>query len=235
LGSIYLGVDVQAMAVGVLEKADIEVPAILSLQAKAKTPGDTTVEENVATTSSAELAAEESPTDSPVESSAESSVDDDSAAEEEPRPELSEAEELAATQTCWSQLNQCVQNEAGNRSKTIAEPENWQLFDYLLHRKEGHKQAIDAIEEIDLHGVEPRLVAHVQQVLAWHRAGERLFDRAAHLLTDAPAGKLTGPFAQSWQSAATQHRMEEKLLANKHTSVASYLQHANKLSEPSSN
>lgn len=235
LGSVYLGVDVQAMAVGVLEKADIEVPAILNLQAKAKTPGDDAVAETLATPSGQEVAVEELPTDSVVDADTASQLDDEPADEEEPRPELNEVEKVAATDECWNLLNQCVQTEAGNRSKTIADPENWQLFDYLLHRKEGHTQAVAAIEQIDLHGVQPRLVAHVQQVLAWHLAGERLFDRAAQLLTDAPAGKLTGPFAQSWQSAATQHRMEEKLIANKHASVASYLQHANKVSEAPSN
>ena len=237
LGSMYLGVDVQAMAVGVLEKADIEVPAILQLQAKTndKAPSNSPDEKELATASQQESVAEELPTDAVVEPKADLSLEDESTHEVASLPELNEAEKSAATQKCWNQLNLIVQNEAGNRSKSIDDPENWQLFDYLLHREEGHKQAIEAIEQIDLHGVEPRLVAHVQQVLAWHRAGERLFDRATQLLTDAPAGKLTGPFAQSWQSAATQHRMEEKLIASKHASVASYLQHANKFSEASNN
>ncbi|MGI9429601.1 MAG: hypothetical protein ACR2NM_13140 [Bythopirellula sp.] len=237
LGSIYLGVDVQAMAVGMLEKADIEVPEILNVKAKAnpEASSDTSAEEHVTTVSPGESAAEELPTDSIVEPTVELPVEEESSAAEEPRPELTDAEELAATRKYWKQLNQTVKTEASNRSQTIADPENWQLFDYLLHRKEGHKRAVEAIEQFDLHGVDPRLVSHVQQVLSWHRAGERLFDRAAQLLTNAPAGNLTGPFAQSWQSAATQHRMEEKLIANKHASIASYLQHANKLSEASGN
>jgi hypothetical protein len=60
-------------------------------------------------------------------------------------------------------------------------------------------------------------------VLSWQQAGARLYGRAVDLLTDAPTDQLTGPFAQSWQSAATQHRMEEKLVREKHFSVASYL------------
>jgi len=57
-----------------------------------------------------------------------------------------------------------------------------------------------------------------------------LFDRSTQLLSDAPTGKLTGPFAQSWQSAATQHRMEEKLIFNKHAAIENYLEHASKMS-----
>jgi hypothetical protein len=45
------------------------------------------------------------------------------------------------------------------------------------------------------------------------------------LLTDAPTAQLTGPFAQSWQSAATQHRMEERLLLEKRKAVESYIRH----------
>jgi hypothetical protein len=54
-----------------------------------------------------------------------------------------------------------------------------------------------------------------------------LFKRALDLLTDAPSAQLSGPFAQAWQSKATQHQMEERLLADKHQAVQSYLDHGN--------
>jgi hypothetical protein len=62
--------------------------------------------------------------------------------------------------------------------------------------------------------------------LAWHRDGVTLFSRALDLLTDAPSAQLSGPFAQSWQSAATQHQMEERLLRDKHNAVQAYLDHS---------
>lgn len=236
LGSMYLGVDVKAMAVGVLEKADINVPAVLS---EGTSEGSETTQP---TDSQAELSYDggelSEGTGLVTEEENEQTVDaaDDSVGSENaPAPEpLTEAEKKIATKECWMALSAAVREESSNRSKSVRDPGDWQLFDYLLHRKEGHAKAVEAIEAIEMHGVDQRLNAHVQQFLAWHRSGAELFERAAHLLTDAPAGKLSGPFAQSWQSASTQHRMEEKLILNKHKAVASYLEHTHKSSsEPS--
>lgn len=248
LGSMYLGVDVQTLAAGILEKADIEVPAILreNTQPNEPTPVAGEVEENVSSTLS-----DETPIDSPSESlapeqgdlavndgenSGENSADSrDEAAGEGTEPiKLTDAETLAATQACWLALNECISEEVDNRSKWLNDSQSWQLFDYLLYRKEGHQKVVASINQLDQYGIDPRLHAYVQQVLSWHRAGAELFERAAQLLTDAPAGNLTGPFAQSWQSAATQHRMEEKLILNKHDAVASYLEHLKKISSASS-
>ena len=233
LGLVYLGVDVQTLAAGVLEKADIKVPALLSEETQVgKTapvdeapsenqllsfpgdmaPGDTGAEEIALEPSEVATAGVE--TDSETVSSGASQV------------ALTDAEKLAATHDCWVALNVCLREEAEHRSKSITKPGSWQLFDYLLHRQKGHQKVVEAIELLDHQGVDPRLETYVAQVLTWHRSGADLFDRAAQLLTDAPAGKLTGPFAQSWQSAATQHRMEEKLILNKHAAVANYLEHS---------
>ncbi len=232
LGSIYLGVDVQTLAAGVLEKADIEVPAILGENVQA---GETAAVEKVAQ----DNVPLSFPGDTEAESISENTVADDesvviggsdNSSNDLDPIELTETEKLAATQACWFTLNECLQEETSNRSKSIRKAGGWQLFDYLLHRKEGHQKAVEAIEQLDHPGVDPRLETYVLQVLTWHRSGAKLFDRAAQLLTDAPAGNLTGPFAQSWQSSATQHRMEEKLILNKHAAVANYLQHTKKLS-----
>lgn len=235
LGSLYLGVDVKAMAVDLLEKADIDVPVTLASE-------DT---ESLAPESGGVDTTDADP-NSTVENGAEPALssndgseaaDDDAEASdtvvEAPQP-LSEEEKLAATKLCWRSLSQAIRQEAANRTKSITDASNWQLFDYLLHRKKGHAKAVENLEAIELRGVDQRLKAHVQQVLAWQRSGAELFERAAHLLTDAPAGKLSGPFAQSWQSASTQHRMEEKLLLDKHVAIASYLEHTQKSSDASS-
>jgi len=242
LGSIYLGVDVQAMAVGILEKADIEVPAILSennpTSEKLPNVESTNIEPTEA--NAAPTLADKTLPDGPTDASAaqpqgEPASDGETTSDSPERKELTEAEQKAATHACWLALNQYVQEEAVNRSKSINDPKSWHLFDYLLHRKEGHQKVVNAIEQLDLFGVEQRLRVHTQQLLAWHQAGATLYDRAAQLLANAPAGKLSGPFAQSWQSAATQHRMEEKLILNKHAAVASYLEYARRLPIPSDN
>ena len=137
LGSMYLGVDVQAVAVGVLEKADIEVPSILNLNASAGkiATSEASAEEEATVGSSEEIVSTARQTEIEDDSSEAASGELETREDELPRPELSDDEKLAATQKCWDQLNQCVRDEAGNRSKSIDDPENWQLFDYLLHRK----------------------------------------------------------------------------------------------------
>ena len=232
LGSIYLGVDVQTLAAGVLEKADIEVPTILGEKVLS---GETAVvvkvaEDNTPLAFPGDTLAEDARENTVAEDESVVLGDSDNASDDLVPIELTETEKLAATQACWFALNECFQEETSNRSKSIRKAGSWQLFDYLLHRKEGHQKAVEAIEQLDHPGVDPRLETYVRQVLTWHRSGANLFDRAAQLLTDAPAGNLTGPFAQSWQSSATQHRMEEKLILNKHAAVANYLEHTKKLS-----
>ena len=104
---------------------------------------------------------------------------------------------------------------------------NWALFEYLTLRNKGHQDAADAIEALDVRGVDGHVTAYAEKALAWHREGAELFKRASDLLTDAPSAQLSGPFAQAWQSKATQHQMEERLLAEKHQAVQSYLDHGN--------
>lgn len=104
---------------------------------------------------------------------------------------------------------------------------NWALFEYLTLRNKGHQDAADAIEVLDVRGVDGHVTAYAEKALAWHREGAELFKRASDLLTDAPSAQLSGPFAQAWQSKATQHQMEERLLAEKHQAVQSYLDHGN--------
>lgn len=230
LGSMYLGVDVKAMAVGLLEKADLEVPAILDDDAPAAPAPveDATADDSAGQTPTDEFATFDSDAESGETSADAATTDEEPAIETPELRELTDAEQLVATKACWTALNTCMQQESSNRSKSIRDPGSWQLFDYLLHRKDGHQLVLESIDLIDLNGVDPRLESHLKQVLSWHRSGADLFERAAFLLTDAPAGKLSGPFAQSWQSAATQHRMEEKLILNKHSAVASYLEHTHK-------
>jgi hypothetical protein len=104
---------------------------------------------------------------------------------------------------------------------------NWALYEYLTLRNKGHQDAANAIEALDIRGVDGHITAYAEKALAWHREGAELFKRALDLLTDAPSAQLSGPFAQAWQSKATQHQMEERLLAEKHQAVQSYLDHGN--------
>lgn len=104
---------------------------------------------------------------------------------------------------------------------------NWALYEYLTIRSKGHKAAAHEIEKLDVRGVDGHITSYAEKALDWHRDGADLYSHALDLLTDAPSAQLSGPFAQAWQSKATQHQMEERLLADKHQAVQSYLDHGN--------
>jgi hypothetical protein len=140
--------------------------------------------------------------------------------------DLTDAQRATLTHAYWEALDQCMKDEVKHRLAGMPEDGNWQLFDYLSCRKQGHEQAASLISQLNLRGVDAHVASYAQKALAWHRDGVKLFSRALDLLTDAPTAQLSGPFAQSWQSAATQHQMEERLLGEKHTAVQSYLAHS---------
>jgi len=232
LGSMYLGIDVQALAVDALEKADIAVPELWDSKSSEDTE---TVEGEISSDDASQFENEETVSDSQegqvTMADADASPPQNTAVGNQDslaRQEFTADEQRTATRGYWAALNDCLQTETKARTAEIKDPSKWQLFDYLMHRKQCHQTAVEAIEILDSHGVDKRLIAHAEQVLGWQKAGVDLFDRATFLLTDASAGKLTGPLAQSWQSSATQHRMEEKLILNKHAAVASYLEHTYK-------
>jgi hypothetical protein len=132
----------------------------------------------------------------------------------------------ALTLAYWEALGACMRGEVDHRVPAIDAEGNWQLFDYLTGRKDGHLNAAAAIAALDARGVDDHVLAYAKKARAWHIDGAKLFGRAVDLLTDAPTAQLSGPFAQSWQSAATQHRMEARLLEEKQLAVRSYLDHA---------
>jgi hypothetical protein len=243
IGSVYLGVDMKTLFFDILERADLVDPGFFGHKAAAN---------QVA------AASPEKSTDAPTATPASSPADDDAiklqaspntdhgdvATAMEPGPELTEEpsdseatgseseltdqERQFATHAYWKGLTACMAEEVEHRRLGSSDPDNWQLFDYLTLRRDGHRKACEEIEQLDERGVDDRLLWHGRQVLSWNQAGMKLYGRAVDLLTDAPTDQLTGPFAQSWQSSATQHRMEEKLVREKHMSVASYLDHAYK-------
>jgi hypothetical protein len=140
--------------------------------------------------------------------------------------DLTDEQRHALTRAYWDALDNCTKEEVKHRHAGLPEDGNWQLFDYLTCRKKGHQQAVAFISKLNLRGVDGHVSAYAQKALAWHRDGVTLFSRALDLLTDAPSAQLSGPFAQSWQSAATQHQMEERLLRDKHNAVQAYLDHS---------
>ncbi len=138
-------------------------------------------------------------------------------------PELTADERSAYTRAYWDKLTACMLTEAKGRVQEVGNVEEWQLYDYLNRRKLGHEQALESLSGLSEFGVDQRLVSHGQQVVTWHRSGVKLFEHAVALLTDGPGAELTGPFAQSWQSAATQLRMEESLVVDRHKGLTVYL------------
>ncbi len=214
LGSFYLGVDVKTLFVGILEQADLVEPGFLGTEAAAEEAFAINPEE--AANAAAEPATEiinVAPSGSGVQL-------------------LTEEERQAATELYWQGLTACIREEVSHRLLASENTNNWRLFDYLTHRHEGHQKAVETIKAMDRLGVDERLLWHGDQVLAWNQAGAQLYGRAVDLLTDSLSDQLTGPLAQTWQSNATQHRMEERLVRDKHFSVASYLDHAFKDAAP---
>jgi hypothetical protein len=132
-------------------------------------------------------------------------------------------ERRAATRAYWDQLTAIMLTEAQGRGREVGNPEEWQLYDYLTQRKQGHEKALEALGTLETFAVDERLVSHGEQVETWHKAGSKLFEHALSLLSDGPGAKISGPFAQSWQSSATQLRMEESLVIDRHIGLANYL------------
>lgn len=234
LGSMYLGVDVQHTAVTLLQRAQVistpaedpaaesalattpaATPALLPPQAAAPAAPAiaTTVAKPVVEEPAAPNAAKTTTTTTPA-------LTDVISFTPEQRDQL--------TRAYWDAFNECLKTEAESRSAANQVTGEWELYDYLSRRSAGHQTAADAIAQLSLRGVDAHIAAYAERVLDWHEAGATLFARAKDLLTDAPTAQLNGPFAQSWQSAATQHQMEERLLKEKQQSVQAYLDHAAK-------
>ena len=244
LGSVYLGVDMKSLVTGILEQAEIVDPGFFGLDSdveqgmevttEAETedqPSDQTTDNSASSNASAashpDRTAAEPDTDESLEIDGEQTAEGPIQTAAEPQePELSHEEKQAATRLYWQGLTESIRAEVSQRTVVSGDPDNWQLFDYLTHRLEGHQKAVAAIEALEERGVEPRLLWHGKQVLTWNQAGVQLYRRAVDLLTDSSSEDLMGPIAQSWQSSATQLRMEEKLVRDKHSSVAKYLDHA---------
>ncbi len=139
---------------------------------------------------------------------------------------ITDEQRKVLTLAYWDALALCMEEEVKTRVPAIDRDGTWQLFDYLTGRKAGHRKAAEAIAALDARGVDDHVMAYCKKARTWHEDGAKLFGRAVDLLTDAPTAQLSGPFAQSWQSAATQHKMEARLLAEKHQAVKAYLSHA---------
>ena len=227
LGSMYLGVDVQEMAVGLLERAQVISPPAEPAPAPtiaATIPlapvGTQPIAQPVSAPGPAPIAAP--PTPQPTAPVA--------ASTQQPAPtdvlSLTPEQREELTRDYWEAINECINSESSSRHTANQDTGEWELYDYLSRRSQGHQAAADCIARLSLRGVDAHIAAYAERVLDWHEKGATLFARAKDLLTDAPTAQLSGPFAQSWQSAATQHRMEERLLKEKHQAVQSYLNHA---------
>ncbi|MBX3427442.1 MAG: hypothetical protein KF688_17315 [Pirellulales bacterium] len=233
-GANYMGVDLKGIAAGTLKSASIAAPEWLS---DAEPPALGLTAEGVVEPAPAAVDAQ-SPASPSAESVAPPSADP--APAEPVTPEtarqrqrdslgylvpLTSEQKAVLTRAYWDELATIMAAERASREASIDNVHELQLFDYLTDRKNAHGAAVAAIEELDSLGVDPQVKSFAEKVLAWHEEGQALFARAIALLTNAPTAQLTGPFAQSWQSAAKQHRMEERLVLEKRTAVQTLLDH----------
>ena len=233
-GANYMGVDLKGIAAGTLKSASIAAPEWLS---DAEPPALGLTAEGVVEPAPAAVDAQ-SPASPSAESVAPPSADP--APAEPVTPEtarqrqrdslgylvpLTSEQKAVLTRAYWDELATIMAAERASREASIDNVHELQLFDYLTDRKNAHGAAVAAIEELDSLGVDPQVKSFAEKVLAWHEEGQALFARAIALLTNAPTAQLTGPFAQSWQSAAKQHRMEERPVLEKRTAVQTLLDH----------
>jgi hypothetical protein len=243
IGSMYLGVDVQETAISLLERAEvIEKPVTPAAEPAAAAVAPTAVAIAPATTSTAPSGASDWSLKRPVQMDAQAAAPlpavESPVVPAAPVPPAQESltdaisftpeQRAELTRAYWEALNERMRAEVAHRANRIAADGEWELYDYLTCRSDGHKTAAEAIDLLSLRGVDGHVTAYAKKVQAWHESGATLFARAKDLLTDAPTAQMSGPFAQSWQSAATQHQMEERLLKEKHKAVQSYLDHAGK-------
>ena len=247
LGSMYFGIDVKEVTVKALQHAEIMTPTAEPVAAPAAVSVDVHAAIGNALTENGQVPAQTAAPAKPPEDLA-----DALALPVEQRRELTLAywtaidecmkNELAGRTAANAKSSDLqvydyltLRNQGLPKSPKPKAPaplktrrsKNWALFEYLTLRNKGHQDAADAIEALDVRGVDGHVTAYAEKALAWHREGAELFKRASDLLTDAPSAQLSGPFAQAWQSKATQHQMEERLLAEKHQAVQSYLDHGN--------
>jgi hypothetical protein len=226
LGSMYLGLDVQKMAVGVLEQAQVIQPGYFDqspaeatdASAEVAVESETPAADLVEVEGNSEPAAESATLDAPTET-----TESQTPAGPQAPPEPTAEERRAATRAYWDQLTAIMLAEAQGRGREVGNPAEWQLYDYLTQRKQGHEKALEALSTLETIAVDERLVSHGEQVATWHKSGSKLFEHALSLLSDGPGAKISGPFAQSWQSSATQLRMEESLVIDRHKGLANYL------------
>ena len=197
LGSFFLGIDMKTMFVSILERAELVDPGFFGSSAEAGQLADGT---------------EYVPGDT--------RSDDGSAS-----AGWTEEQRLAATQSYWKGLAECIRQDVSHRKLQSQGQRKWRLFEYLSHRRKGHESAARSIEELQPNGVDQSLLAHGEQLLEWHRTGIEVYSEAVRLLSDFPDEQLSGPLAEEWRGSATQHRMEEQLVRKRHNVVASYLEH----------
>ncbi|TWU25753.1 hypothetical protein Pla144_29650 [Bythopirellula polymerisocia] len=227
LGSTYLGIDMKDMTIAVLAKADVVSPDFFKsssdptqTQAELKSASTDSPSPETGTTSDIDMMNQLNESEQSDELGKRSGT-----LGTNKTPELTDAKRRAATRVYWDALTDCMLYEAKNRSQGFQADQEWQLYDYLTSRKQGHSQALETLKQLDEFGVDDRLIDHGRQVVIWNTSAVTLFERALALLTDGPSAGISGPFAQSWQSSATQLRMEESLILDKHNAVASYLDH----------
>ena len=150
----------------------------------------------------------------------------DRSSEEDLARDWTDEQRQAATKLYWQGLTDCVHADVAHRKLDGRGKKNWRLFDYLSHRRQGHQNAMRTLDALDRKGVDQNLLAHGDQLFQWHLTGAKVYGQAVKLLTDSPGEQLSGPLAEEWRSSATQHRMEERLVRDKHSAVAGYLDHA---------
>ena len=242
IGSIYLGVDVKTLLVGVMEQAEIVEPGYFAEQEAAtqtdsepshaalanetNEPSQTVSQETAREVAGNTAKTIERPQKPDAPSSLESVISNLVAEDTtETTLPLTEQEIATATQEYWEGLAAGIRQEVNYRTTLPESQSNWQLFEYLSHRAEGHEKAIEAIDTLKARAVDEQLLHHGKQVRDWHEAGAKLYRKAVALLTNSPKEQFSGPSAQSWQSSSTQHRMEEKLVRDKHFSISNYLNH----------
>ncbi|QDS98364.1 hypothetical protein [Adhaeretor mobilis] len=223
LGSMYLGIDVQGIATSVLEQSKlIETPAgEVDQSFSGDTASDSATDEKglVLSGGSDSVEATEGAATPTWQEAINNAVNDHMP------PELPIEVQKELTGQYWKVLLNALEQAEVAEAQAANQIANMQLYDLLAQKKQLHVAALESLEPLDTHGVNSRVVSYSARLKQWNLDGVRLYSRAMDLLTDTAQAKLSGPSAQSWQSSATQHRMEGRLLKDRQAALKGYVNH----------
>jgi len=226
LGAMYLGIDVKGIATSVLQQTKlIETPATDAAAVNGETASDEAAGSDQLTLSAADSG--ETATVETTEDGATPTWQEalNNAVKDHMPPELPIEEQVELTRGYWATVTDALEQADKAEALAASQTPKLQLYELLAQKKQLYADVVESLEPLDSTGVNARAASYTARLKKWNEDGVKLYSRAMDLLTASAQAKLSGPAAQSWQSSATQHRMEGRLLKDRRAALVSYVSH----------